>query len=106
MPLSATVSPVDQLTADISFIDVLILTANFQFRGDITALTGGGLTDLDGIDMANYPKPFAFAISLSDDWAIYKCRIKAGGETADGTDLVAVKNYDPATNTFIWAKCA
>lgn len=106
MPLTATSYFVGQLTADSEFIDVLLLTSNFQFRGDITALTGGGPTDLDGIDMSQFPKPFAFAISLNDDFAIYKLRAKAAGEVADGVNLVAVANFNVLTNNFIWAKCA
>jgi hypothetical protein len=66
------------------------------FLAQITGLTGGGITKLDGIldglVVTDVQIPFAVDLSFSDDLQRWKLRVKAVGEVADGVTLIAPVN--------------
>jgi hypothetical protein len=66
------------------------------FLPQITGLTGGGATKLDGLleglVVTDVQTPFAVDLSFSDDLQRWKLRAKAVGEVADGVSLIAPVN--------------
>lgn len=74
------------------------------FLPQITGLTGGGTTKLDGIldglVVADVQIPFAVDLSLADDDQRWKLRAKGGSETADGVGLVQPANSAFASYIF------
>jgi hypothetical protein len=66
------------------------------FLPQITGLTGGGTTKLDGLldglTVADVQTPAAFDLSLTDDDQRWKLRAKGVGETADGVGLIQPVN--------------
>ena len=66
------------------------------FLPQITGLTGGGATKLDGLleglIVTDVQIPFAVDLSFSDDYQRWKLRVKAVGEVADGVTLIAPVN--------------
>lgn len=74
------------------------------FLPQVTGLTGGGATKLDGLldglAVADVQIPFAVDLSLTDDDQRWKLRSKGVGETADGVGLVQPTNTAFASYIF------
>ena len=74
------------------------------FLPQITGLTGGGGTKLDGLldglTVAEVEIPFAVDISVSDNDQRWKLRANAGSETANGSTLIQPVNTAFASYIF------
>lgn len=75
------------------------------FLPQITGLTGGGSTKLDGLldglALADVQTPFAVDVSLADDDQRWKLRAKGGGEAEDGVAFVEPDNTAFASYIFV-----
>lgn len=81
---------------------------NFFFRPDLTALTGGGSTALDGVDTSTLVYPCIFVLRIGGQRQEWMLRDKVSGEVADDpgaystSDLATVQ---PASNSnLIWER--
>lgn len=68
----------------------------------VTGLTGGGLTNLDGLDSATYGVGAVVILTFGDAAQWWKLRARGLGEVEDGASLVAPD--DDTADALIWVK--
>lgn len=116
MPLHATPRLFRRLTAECRLMDPLLMNTNLSFLSAVVGLTGGGATNLDGVDTSRISKPYLAQLLVAEsdgvkrrhDW-VCRARVEGENETVAGTNpedfkFVVPDNWHPISNNVVWER--
>jgi|SRR5579884_2350555 len=73
-----------------------------EYLPEVTGLTGGGPTNLDGVPTAGLSSPRLYQILISDaGLQTFKLRAKTSGDVVDGVTIIKPTDFNSLTNNVV-----